>query len=32
MSHLSTQDFDFLHGHWQVNHRRLKERLCGNDD
>ncbi len=26
------QDFDFLIGHWQVRHRRLKERLLGCDD
>lgn len=32
MTRSSTHDFDFLHGHWQVTHRRLKERLCRNDD
>lgn len=26
------RDFDFLHGHWQVHHRRLKHRLAGSDD
>lgn len=25
-------DFDFLVGHWQVHHRRLKERLAGNHE
>jgi hypothetical protein len=25
-------DFDFFHGHWQVQHRRLKQRLCGCSD
>jgi hypothetical protein len=25
-------DFDFLHGAWRVRHRRLKERLAGNDE
>lgn len=25
-------DFDFFIGHWQVHHRRLKERLLGCDD
>lgn len=24
--------FDFLHGAWSVRHRRLKERLAGNDE
>lgn len=24
---MSAQDFDFLHGHWRVRHRRLKARL-----
>lgn len=28
----SAHDFDFLHGRWQVTHRRLSERLCGSDD
>jgi hypothetical protein len=28
----SAQDFDFLVGHWQVRHRRLRERLAGSDD
>jgi hypothetical protein len=23
------QDFDFLHGRWRIDHRRLKERLAG---
>ena len=26
------RDFDFLHGHWRVHHRRLRERLAGNDE
>jgi hypothetical protein len=25
-------DFDFLIGHWNVTHRRLKERLVGNEE
>jgi hypothetical protein len=25
-------DFDFLAGHWQVRHRRLKERLAGSQE
>src|SRR6266571_4612436 len=25
-------DFDFLVGHWQVHHRRLKERLADNQE
>lgn len=25
----SAHDFDFFHGHWQVSHRRLKQRLAG---
>jgi len=25
-------DFDFFHGQWQVAHRRLKHRLCNNQD
>jgi hypothetical protein len=25
-------DFDFLHGRWQVTNRRLKHRLVGSDD
>jgi hypothetical protein len=25
-------DFDFLVGHWQVHHRRLKKRLAGNHE
>ncbi|HSI47511.1 MAG TPA: DUF1579 domain-containing protein [Ideonella sp.] len=30
MPHVSTaQDFDFFHGQWQVQHRRLRERLAG---
>lgn len=28
----SVHDFDFLHGAWRVRHRRLKERLAGNDE
>jgi hypothetical protein len=28
----AAQDFDFLVGKWRVQHRRLKERLAGNDD
>ena len=33
MKHTSTpQDFDFLIGHWQIHHRRLKERLLGCED
>lgn len=32
MSPSSAHDFDFLHGHWQVTHRRLCERLCGSND
>lgn len=32
MTRPAHQDFDFLHGHWQVTHRRLKDRLCGCDD
>jgi len=28
----SAQDFDFLHGHWRVEHHRLRERLCGCTD
>jgi hypothetical protein len=27
----SEHDFDFLRGHWRVHHRRLRERLAGND-
>jgi hypothetical protein len=23
------RDFDFLHGSWRIEHRRLKERLAG---
>ena len=23
-------DFDFFFGHWQVQHRKLRERLAGN--
>jgi hypothetical protein len=26
---LAIHDFDFVHGRWQVRHRRLKERLVG---
>lgn len=32
MTPSSAHDFDFLHGHWHVSHRRLRERLCGNGD
>ena len=32
MTPSSAHDFDFLHGHWHVSHRRLRERLCGNVD
>jgi hypothetical protein len=28
----SARDFDFLAGNWQVQHRRLRERLAGCDD
>ena len=28
----AAEDFDFLIGKWRVHHRRLKERLSGNDD
>lgn len=28
----SAHDFDFLHGHWRVDHLRLRERLCGCSD
>lgn len=28
----SAHDFDFLHGHWRVDHRRLRERLTGGTD
>lgn len=28
----STHDFDFLHGHWRVDHHRLRERLCACTD
>jgi hypothetical protein len=27
-----TSDFDFLFGHWRVEHRRLKERLVGDTE
>ncbi len=26
------RDFDFIHGHWRVRHRRLKQRLQGCQD
>ena len=26
------RDFDFLHGSWRIDHRRLKERLVGCDE
>jgi hypothetical protein len=29
---VATQDFDFLHGVWNVRHRRLKERLTSSDE
>lgn len=32
MSTSTPQDFDFFIGHWQVQHRRLKERLLGCDE
>lgn len=32
MTSPSSHDFDFLHGTWQVTHRRLRERLCGNGE
>ena len=32
MSTPGSHDFDFLHGHWHVAHRRLRERLRGNDE
>ncbi len=32
MNPSSVHDFDFLHGHWQITHRRLKERLCGSHE
>lgn len=32
MNTSSSHDFDFLHGSWQVSHRRLLERLCGSED
>ena len=25
-------DFDFLHGHWRVHNRRLRQRLRGSND
>ena len=28
----AVRDFDFLHGHWRVRHRRLKDRLVGSTD
>jgi hypothetical protein len=30
--HRRAQDFDFLHGHWTVEHRRLRHRLVGADE
>jgi hypothetical protein len=27
-----SRDFDFLHGSWKVEHRRLRTRLVGSDD
>ena len=33
MDHSTAEhDFDFLAGHWRVQHRRLRERLAGNDE
>ena len=33
MDHSTAEhDFDFLPGHWRVQHRRLRERLAGNDE
>ena len=32
MDHSSERDFDFLTGRWRVFHRRLRERLAGNDE
>ena len=29
---MSAHDFDFLHGNWRIDHRRLKERLTGCQD
>jgi hypothetical protein len=31
-AHGAVHDFDFLHGAWRVRHRRLKERLAGNNE
>ena len=31
-THAAPHDFDFLVGHWQVHHRRLKERLANNQE
>ena len=28
----AVHDFDFYMGSWRVHHRRLKERLAGNDE
>jgi hypothetical protein len=32
MDHSSERDFDFLTGRWRVHHKRLRERLAGNDE
>jgi hypothetical protein len=31
MDQSTASDFDFLQGHWRVDHRRLQERLAGSD-
>lgn len=32
MTRDGARDFDFLHGSWRIEHRRLKERLAGCDE
>lgn len=32
MDQSTRNDFDFLFGRWRVRHRRLRERLAGNDE